>query len=282
MDEHGQCRRVHANGPSLQVYPRLPLTVSAFSLKAPWIFVQGLWLNSSWSLELGSNFLPPLYQLASYCCDNTITKRQKSGEEKFLFCLQFITHHWGKPRKGFQAGTQELKRWPWRSAAYWIAHPGLFSLPRGVTIESRQGPPTSFTKSRKWSTDLPIGHLIEAFSQSRVPDDYSLCLVEKNLTRATTVAIFCNPCCQRERKEFERRENSKSRAPVSGSSRHGNTICKLDGLKRCLFSHNFDSWRTQVQCSGRFCFCTGLCLPCRCPFSSAHSCGLSLAGSKRR
>lgn len=167
MDEHGQCCRVHANGPSLQVYPRLPLTVSAFSLKAPWIFVQGLWLNSSWSLELGSNFLPPLYQLASYCCDNTITKRQ-CGEEKFLFCLQFITHHWGKPRKGFQAGTQELKHWPRRSAAYWIAHHGLFSypsckaqghVPMDTFAISGLRPSISTNHQENATTELPTGWL---------------------------------------------------------------------------------------------------------------------------
>lgn len=61
------------------------------------LFVQGFWLSSSWSLELGSNFLLLLYQLAFYCCDNTTTK--SSLGKKSLFCLQFITHHWGKPAK---------------------------------------------------------------------------------------------------------------------------------------------------------------------------------------
>lgn len=61
------------------------------------LFVQGFWLSSSWSLEVGSNFLLLLYQLAFYCCDNTTTK--SSLGKKSLFCLQFITHHWGKPAK---------------------------------------------------------------------------------------------------------------------------------------------------------------------------------------
>lgn len=39
--------------------------------------------------------------------------------------------------------------------------------------------------SRKFPTDLPTGHLMEAFSQSRVlfPDNSSLCQINKKLTR---------------------------------------------------------------------------------------------------
>lgn len=110
--------------------------------------------------------------------------KQKHGKKGLFHLIAYSLSTVKKWNLGeeLKTGTwsQELKRRPWRSVAYWIAHHGFLSLPRGVTIESRQHPPTSISKSRKCPTDLPTGHLIEVFSQLRVPDNYSLVVLLKN------------------------------------------------------------------------------------------------------
>ena len=48
----------------------------------------------------------------------------------FILHLHITIHHPREIRAGTQEGTwrQELKQRPWRSAAYWLAPPGLLSL----------------------------------------------------------------------------------------------------------------------------------------------------------
>jgi hypothetical protein len=55
---------------------------------------------------------------------------------------------------------QGLKQKPWRNACYWFTPHGLLSLPSYTTQDINQW-------SRKCTTGLPNGNLMEAFSQLR-------------------------------------------------------------------------------------------------------------------
>lgn len=82
MYEHGQRCRVHANGPLLQVYLPLPLTVCLFPKGTLDLCLRNL-VEALVISRVGLLISFHHYQLASYCCDTTMTK-SCVGKKSFI------------------------------------------------------------------------------------------------------------------------------------------------------------------------------------------------------
>lgn len=68
-------------------------------------------------------------QCPSFLCVSVVKHWPKANlEGESLACLQFIDHHWEKPRQECKKGPwrQKLKESPWGNTAYLICFPGLF------------------------------------------------------------------------------------------------------------------------------------------------------------
>jgi hypothetical protein len=93
----------------------------------------------------------------------------------------------GKALWNLKAGTwrQELKRRPWRGAAYWLDQSAAWSvIPRSGSAHIKLGPPTAISNQENTPQACLQANLVRSSPQFRIPLPHgsALCQVDRTLT----------------------------------------------------------------------------------------------------